>query len=831
MSPRPDAPPRRLRALARLLALSLVLAALPGRAMAQGLAMGTGACTKVDLSGDTMDCTADRCHLSGDVRLACETMKLFAETLDIDLRDGQFAGGVARGDVLVADGNRLITCDTFTIGPDRIQTSLRDAVVQVKRTNAVDPTSGLPTGRNQAVYKGSRMDRPTAKRLIIDDGSFTLCDCGKDKKPSWHLTSPHIDAELDDRATIMWPMFWITPFGIPVDVPLTPPLLPMSVPLTSRAMGFLPPRIGFLGKYPSLDLPFFVPLGDAWDVTITPGLRSDWSPSHEWSPATWGAPRVGGRLRYAPVADTTGEWTVDWTHDSLHGAAYVAAPEDAASRVEASKTLPQYYLTDRVYVTGAHRSDFGKDVTFLFKGAWASDDSYLGDHRVGASYYLPTRSQLQWRTAGFETRVGADYLERLGNYAPVDYATKGLPAGLKNLDAIELAGAQHGPFWRSSLTPLSLGGGFSISGDVSFDRYGAWSTASNPESTPDEPVPAVRLVAPTAVLLRGAPGLAFSRALGPVALSAHGSFDAAWLTHGNGLESATRSLAVTTDAQASMMLARRFGAVVHALVPRLEYRGLPWRDGPALETANSIAYQTAADKRIPVSFLDERLRRDDTVEQAAVGLWQELSTGGGTSLTRVATLDISQPFDLERRELLPLRVVAAAAHPAWGSLYSEAAVSLPGLNKPGQWRADRNRDRALREVIVGAASPPQWPVTVGVEYRRYTPETSRFVRTIYQLEAALDAPSTLAWKSFVSPSITFALRPRFSLSYSAPYELPVPGSTTSGIQSHNLTMLYHSPCDCWDLRLSGTKYKDQGWGKASFSFLLSVASFSFGGTK
>jgi hypothetical protein len=819
MAPRPDAPPRYSRALAPLLTLSIVLVACPGEALAQGLAMGTTACTKVDLSADTMDCKADHCHLSGDVRLDCETMKLFSETLDLDLKDGQFAGGVARGDVMVADGNRLITCDSFTIGPDRIQTSLKDAVVQVKRTNAVDPTSGLPTGRDQAVYKGSRMDRPSAKQLIIDDGTFTLCDCGKDKKPSWHLSSPHIDAELDNRATIMWPMFWITPFGIPIDMPLTPPLLPMSVPLKSRAMGFLAPRIGFLGKYPSLDLPFFIPLGDSWDLTIGPGIRTDWSPSHTLSPSTWGAGRVSGRLRYAPVADTVGDWSFDWTHDPMHGAVYViaVAGDKSQSLDKREKALPQYYLKERVALNGYHRSDFNKDLTLLFKGTWVSDDLYPADFRQANPPYLPSRAQVQWRTGGFEARVGADYIERLGNYNGSAGFANGLPPGLKNWDPIELAGAQHGPYLRATLVPLSLAGGLSVSGDASFDRYGGWSTASD--------------AAPTAVLLRAAPGLMFAHALGPVALSAQGSFDAAWLTHGSGLESPTRSLAVVANAQASTTLARRFGTVLHAVVPRLEYRALPWRDGPALETG--AGYQTSqlsGTQPVPFSFLDERLRRDQTVEQAAIGVWQELSTGAGTALNRVATLDISQPYDLSNRELLPMRAAASVGHPAWGSFAAEASVYLPGIGRPGQDLVGQSRDRALRELTVGVGSPPTWPVTLSVDYRRYTPETSRFLRSIYQLEAPLITPQSSTWRSYVTPSVALILRPTLTLRYTAPYDLAVPGATTTGIAQHIFEVLYHSPCDCWDLRLVGVKYRDSAV-PLSFGFTISIANFAIGGAK
>ena len=175
--------------------------------------------------------------------------------------------------------------------------------MHVKQTGAVDK-NGVPTGRDSARFTGT-VHRLSQDQLHIDDATFTLCDCGEDV-PSWLITAESADAEMKERVTIHWPTFWANPFGLGFLVPLLPPIPFISLPLEGRAAGQLAPVIQFYQfPYPLVDLPVFVPLGRSFDLTIIPGLRTDWTDKHALTPPSrWGAPRLGGRLRYAPVEGT-----------------------------------------------------------------------------------------------------------------------------------------------------------------------------------------------------------------------------------------------------------------------------------------------------------------------------------------------------------------------------------------------------------------------------------------------------------------------------------------------------------------------------------------------
>ena len=216
--------------------------------------LGSGPCTHLDLTADTMDCGRSSCVLHDNAVLRCESLRLWADEIEVEITpDGAFGGAVGRNNVLLVETNRIITCDTIMLAADRIQAKMSDAVVHVKTGVPVIPFSEIPTGRDQMTISGAQMQRLTKDQLHIDQGTFTMCDCDNDL-PSWQLTSNAIDATLGERATIWWPIFWITPFGLPFQVPITPPLPPLSIPLKGRAAGFLAPQISiYAPPWPMVD--------------------------------------------------------------------------------------------------------------------------------------------------------------------------------------------------------------------------------------------------------------------------------------------------------------------------------------------------------------------------------------------------------------------------------------------------------------------------------------------------------------------------------------------------------------------------------------------------
>ncbi|HET6344149.1 MAG TPA: hypothetical protein VFH51_04410, partial [Myxococcota bacterium] len=285
-----------------------------------GLAPQTTRCAHVELSADEAQCSTTMCRLEGHSQLRCDDLTLWADRIDVLINaDQTFAGAVAEGSVLLVEGLKVVRCRAMLLEQDRVQGRIDGTTLEVRRSaqgaGPADP-NGVPGGRNQAVLHGNvqRLDRD---HIRITDGDFTLCDCGEGHLPSWRFDAAEIDAVLGERATIWWPQLRVS-LGDAAMLPVTPPLLPLSLPLARRAPGLLPPQVSFLGgALPTVDLPFFWPLGDGWDLTLSPGTRMDWRGARGAQQA--GAPRLGVRLRYAPAAGTAGEMRFQLTHDGAHG--------------------------------------------------------------------------------------------------------------------------------------------------------------------------------------------------------------------------------------------------------------------------------------------------------------------------------------------------------------------------------------------------------------------------------------------------------------------------------------------------------------------------------
>ncbi len=788
--------------------------------------INTSSCKHLVLEGGSMTCTNELCTLEDQAMLTCDGLRLWADEIELATTpEGDFAGAVARGNVMLVDGNRLVTCEHLALDADRIRARMSEVEVKVKAGREVMPVSGVPLGRDSVVLRGQNVERTTERRLRIDNADFTLCDCGE-AKPSWRISGESIDVELDDRVTIFWPVFWISPFGLDVMVPLTPPLLPLSLPLTPRAMGFLPPAITFRRLvWPTVDLPFFVPIGDSWDITLTPGLRTDWSPDHELaSPRTYGAPRLGGRLRYAPSKKTQGTWSLEWTHDGQNGAAIAA---------EHPTTSPYWQLKDRVAVSADHRTDFSDSLRLLLRGRFLSDDRYLDDFGIAlsdrAAVYIPSRLQLQLRTTRMTASASADYLQRIGNTRD-DY---------RNLQREEALGPQHGPGVAWQLMPTAIGAGLHLGADASFDRYGPWREASPSES-------------PTLFVTRAAPNLAFAKDAGPLRLRAKGTLDAAWLSGTGGVGEPRQNLAAITEANSWLHLARDFGAIRHVITPRIDYLGMPWRSGPALdeiafrrlviddpaEDPVELSQQRAAAlaAMTKVSQLDARLRRDQTSQQLSLALGQALFDTKKRTAAPFATLELRQPFDLTRAELLASQLEIRLVSPRAGSLGAQTSIYFPGLAHEQTDSLTLDQNRALRELLVWASSPPIGPLSLRASYNRYTPESGRLLHSIYELAAPLDRTVPGAsWVEYIDGRVTLRLRRYFSASYATSYCFLPPGQerteTLPGFSGHSLGIDYQSPCECWGMKIFGSKAAGQPWRELQAGIVFSIGGYSVGSAR
>ena len=342
-------------------------------------------CATIDLESDEMDCNREQCILDGNVRLSCQGFHLYADHVLVLLKEGfAFNGAQARGNVALIEGSTLVQCQNLTLGQNRIEGRIREAEIQVKRGDALKN----PDGRNQAILHGD-IERVAPHHFLINGGDFTLCDCDG-TPPSWRLDSSSIEIHTKERATLWWPSFKINAFGLGL-IPITPPLAPLSIPLKKRAMGFLAPSIRIMSfPYPTVDIPFFIPLGKSYDLTLSPGMRFDWGNHHLTPISSWGASRLGARFRYTPSKKIRGNLDVQLTYDRKTFAARLGAAKEVTERDDElleddpspnSSVVKDYALTWGQYAGMTHEQrikalkqyDIHKDLIYRTQWNWSQD--------------------------------------------------------------------------------------------------------------------------------------------------------------------------------------------------------------------------------------------------------------------------------------------------------------------------------------------------------------------------------------------------------------------------------------------------------------------------
>jgi len=778
--------------------LALLALLLPRAVLAADLPMAPERCDTVELGGETASCDDARCILSGKAYLFCDGLRVWADELEVRFTaERAFAGAEARGDALVVDGKTVLTCERVSVGPDRVEGRVEGATLRVKERPRLD-ARGVPQGRDASILTGD-IERPSKDQLVIHDGSFTLCDCGGDP-PSWRIDAGEIDVDLDDRALIWWPMLYINPFGLGL-VPVTPPLLPVSIPLKARAAGFLPPAVTFFGPYPMIDLPLFVPLGQSWDVTLSAGLRTDWIRNHDISPARWGAPRAGARLRYAPFDGLQGELRAQWTWDrrlyvarqyfrqndasadiTLAELEIARATTDAERRAAEAKRDRLLLRQERVQAQSdalaeaEHRVTvdwelslrLGDSLLWLVDVEWLSDDNIRRDFALSLTEqvvnYVPSRSQILWAPhdlgMGLAAGLAADYLLEIGNGDPEIVNTRGA----------ELHSRHRGPALRLSLLPSEplpdLLPGFVVDADAVLNRYGSWDPSDTAE-----------------LWVTGAEGgVGYRDRVGPIELAARASGHVLW-ARGTEATDIQESLIgfLLLEASAESTWARRYGDVVHTITPRLAYAGVPARR-----------------RSNPAVARDLRSRPDEHLD---VELFQQLRLGVDQALWRagprpkeIAALSLSVPLEL--------------APPATLGLEAALRWQTDWLGRGRAWVVvdPEATTEGLEEVGV-EASLPLGPVTLGASYIRFAPTAERFTRSVYALAGR--APNAIAepgdWVHAITPSA--AVRWAGATLWYRPITLlPLPGDTTSDparpvVSRHVVGASYVSSCNCWSLGL------------------------------
>jgi LPS-assembly protein len=227
---------------------------------------------------------------------------------------------------------------------------------------------------------------------------LTSCACEDTETAAWSLGASSATVEPGEGALLWWPTFRIR------DVPVL--IFPVIyIPLSERRTGLLFPSIEFVGSGSlGVDLPFFLTLGQSYDLTFTPGfltkpLLSISSTSASQRENPWG-PRAAVEFRYAPASSTSGRIKLSGIYD---------------------RGFETPDATDRRGLRGQlvlhHRSRFRHGLGIFADVAALSDARYLSDLSdnllASAMTYLPSRVRGFWRRDDFELTLAASWLQDL----------------------------------------------------------------------------------------------------------------------------------------------------------------------------------------------------------------------------------------------------------------------------------------------------------------------------------------------------------------------------------------------------------------------------------
>jgi LPS-assembly protein len=675
--------------------LAALLLLHPGAASAASASLpGPGGPVEVEAGRITYDVASERFHLEEGVRLRRGTVLLRARLGSYDPRTGEVD---ATGDVLLTAPGRVVAADgvhAILDGPWEAR-----GVVAFYKSTPLDLSRDATIadaerdGRNRLTIRtaqasGIAPGGDAATRFTAEGVRLTLCDCCGGA-PSWEIRAEKAEIEPGRTATLTWPVLYVTPRFLFIDHPI--PILPLpwlQVPLSGRQTGLLFPtvdvgsRTGWL-----LAEPFFLTLGESYDLTFTAGYAFgpsqstvDDRTSKGQDPGVRG---VGGALqfRWAPLPGVNGEAKLLLQQDTLP---YRWKPADD---LRVGFTMRS---DARVGGTG-----FVNAEAFLVgDAAWPED--FIGDLlQRSASYH---RSAVAAGYAFPHVLLEADlsYNQQIGTLGQAS------PPGQPEIPLVPfgLFGGSVPSFHRlpavsATLLPLEVAGPVRLSGQVGMARFAPISGITDQSVDglgPGErgwlgptPPPGDTWVAGQRLSATRAWARAEARAPLPIAglavLEPWVAGNGAGYLFGAGAQPALASGWVSGGAVLSTALSRTFGegsdALRHVIEPRVEWRGatgiagtpLPAyaydeRDAaPVLAGAPCIAPPTGVPGGcLPLRTLSSTL--PGGFNQIRLSLRNRLVAPGAdsTSVTRL-DVDLGQDLDLSGGRLGETYVRGAAA---WG---------------------------------------------------------------------------------------------------------------------------------------------------------------------
>lgn len=550
----------------------------------------------------------------------------------------------ATGGVLLTDAARAVAADAIRAvldgewEADGVVAFVKDQPLDLGAADTIE--AARRNGRNRLSFSGSRLRGEASGRFRLDDARLTLCDCPGDCAPSWEVTARKADVVPGDRAILSWPVLRITPRFLFVNRPVPVLALPwLYVPLGDRQTGLLLPEIRRT-EVTGLAIaePLFVTLGRSADATLTleHALGRARADVAEGKPAVRG-PGARLELRWAPAAGAAGSLEVAWLHDL-----------DREPRGEGG---------NRFAITGAHGQRLSESTSLAAGLRLAGDAVWVRDLTSDVNRRLVSyrRSDLllSHRRGALVLEVGADYLQPLepdGVVAGRGHGAFGADVGVAN----------RWPGVFASLLPVGAGL-VQVSGHVGAARYAPVSGAFDVVGRPAAARADARAELALPLLLGGAVSFA------PYLRGAAAGY--AFEAGGEPLANAwgVAGAAVTTE------LSRRFGAVRHAIAPRVE-----WRAGTAL----------AGDPLARLAY--DAFDRSDAglLSSGPSGAWQQLRAALQTRLSRgtvdLLRLEVGQDLDLRRGRFAETFAAAAATMGSFSGGVSARLFTIDGRGVPGE---------------------------------------------------------------------------------------------------------------------------------------------------
>lgn len=692
-------------------------------------------------------------------------------------------------------------------------------------------------GQVSLAMTGTRIKRIGEGHFLVDDLSFTPCDCNP-AKPSWRIDALHADLVEGERAILTFPVIFV--HSVPVFA------FPwMYLPLSERRTGLLMPRPVF--SYYSgftIDLPVFITLGNSYDITLTPGYYVGASPDKDGNLPLYGikGPRLQTEFRYVPSDSTRGRFSFGVIDDRREVRDPVTARPVTIQPNGAVGTAPRGL---RWEIGLQHAQELGAGFSDRVDAFAVSDGFYIGDLNPD----ILTRAEQYVRSTGVlfrrddESYASLDVALRQNvrwgfHLFGKDYGANGdreigpntmhrLPAITYDLPQRQLWGPLFGGFRLeySRIAPL-----VGLTGDEGTDGvyYPDPTYAPADHSQGDRKYQPGEREARDRIDFRPriSAGFAAGRFARFTPYAAYRQDIYVGEVTGKTTQRGYPMLGVTADSELARVYPLQSGAVRHAITPSIELRYVP----PVFGSAWPILYDEV-DAAVPAQGLF----------QSVMQVSQRWSRRSGAVTREMLKLDLGQDLDLRRRALGDS---FARAWFSWGRVATSAVVR------------HNFSERRLNQLSADLSVDLWKGAGVSVGYENITIQgPERFRRGIDSLVGApLPAPIQLlvqdpnsaesplnpgfrAQRILVAFSTTLAwgLGFRYQATIQphikpAPPETPPPEQKLSwAIVQQQGVISFNPACNCWRFEIyAGLRPNDTYTGFSSPSFGATLVIYRFG---